>query len=96
MEKDGNTIEDNGIVSGVDLVAQIREIFDNYDITETKVLAASMRNARQVREAALAGADIATLPMVVIEELISHYKTREGMQKFTGDVVPEYAALFKN
>jgi transaldolase len=96
MEKDGNILEDNGIVSGVDLVAQIREIFDNYNITKVKVLAASMRNARQVREAALAGADIATLPMVVIEELLSHYKTREGMQKFTRDVVPEYKALFKD
>jgi transaldolase len=96
MEKDGNILEDNGIVSGVELVAQIREIFDNYNITKVKVLAASMRNARQVREAALAGADIATLPMVVIEELLSHYKTREGMQKFTGDVVPEYKDLFKD
>ena len=55
-----------------------------------------MRNARQVREAALAGADIATLPLVVIEQLLSHYKTREGMQKFTSDVVPEYEALFKD
>lgn len=95
-EKDGDVLEDNGIVSGVDLVAQIREIFDNYNITKTKVLASSMRNARQVREVALAGADIATLPLVVIEQLLSHYKTREGMQKFTSDVVPEYEALFKD
>ena len=95
-EKDGNVLEDNGIVSGVDLVAQIREIFDNYNITKTKVLASSMRNARQVREAALAGADIATLPLVVIEQLLSHYKTREGMKKFTSDVVPEYETLFKD
>jgi len=95
-EKDGDVLEDNGIVSGVDLVAQIREIFDNYNITKTKVLASSMRNARQVREVALAGADIATLPLVVIEQLLSHYKTREGMQKFTSDVVPEYESLFKD
>ena len=95
-EKDGDVLEDNGIVSGVDLVAQIREIFDNYNITKTKVLASSMRNARQVREAALAGADIATLPLVVIEQLLSHYKTREGMKKFTSDVVPEYETLFKD
>jgi len=40
-EKDGDVLEDNGIVSGVDLVAQIREIFDNYNITKTKVLASS-------------------------------------------------------
>lgn len=95
LEKDGEILEDNGIVSGVDLVAQIREVFDNYDITETKVLAASIRNARQVREVALAGADIATLPFSVIEELLIHYKTMEGMNKFIKDVVPEYEKIFK-
>ena len=96
LEKNGKLLEDNGIVSGVDLVAQIREIFDNYGMTQVKVLAASIRNPRQVREVALAGADIATLPFNVIEGLLSHYKTREGMEKFTRDVVPEYKDLIKN
>jgi len=94
-EKDGEILEDNGIVSGIDLIGQIREIFDNYNITETKVLAASLRNARQVREAALAGADIATLPLNVIEGLLIHSKTREGMEKFLKDVIIEYEELFK-
>ena len=94
-EKDGEVLEDNGIISGVDLVAQIREIFDNYDITETKVLAASIRNAQQVREVALAGADIATLPFSVIEKLLTHYKTQEGMRSFINDVVPEYEDIFR-
>jgi transaldolase len=84
--------EDNGIVSGVDLVAQIVEVFQNYDF-KTEVLAASLRNTRQVREVALVGADIATVPFSVIKELLTHYKTREGMQKFTADIVPEYAKL---
>ena len=42
------------------------------------------------------GADIATLPMSVISELLKHYKTREGMEKFMGDVVPEYSSLLKD
>lgn len=93
VEKDGDILEDNGITSGIDLVAQIREIFDNYGISETKVLAASIRNARQTREAALAGADIATLPMNVIEELLIHTKTIEGMKGFIKDIIPEYRDL---
>lgn len=96
VEKDGEILEDNGIISGVDLVAQIREVFDNYNITETKVLAASIRNSQQVREVALAGADIATLPFSVIEKLLTHYKTREGMKSFIKDVVPEYEEIFRD
>jgi len=92
-EKGGDILEDSGIVSGIDLVAQIREIFDNYGISETKLLAASIRNARQTREAALAGADIATLPMNVIEELLIHTKTIEGMKGFIKDIIPEYRDL---
>lgn len=88
--KDG--LNDNGIVSGIDLVRQIAEIFQKHNI-KAEVLAASMRNARQVREAALAGADIATLPFEVIKELMSHYKTREGMRNFTDDAIPEYINL---
>lgn len=96
MEKNNQLMEDNGIVSGVDLVKQIVMIFKKYVIKETEVLAASIRNPRQLREAALAGADIATVPMDVIERLLMHYKTREGMQKFTRDIIPEYAELLKN
>lgn len=91
---DDQALEDNGIVSGIDLVEQIVEIFSRYDLT-AEVLAASLRNARQVREAALAGADIATLPLYVIRDLVNHYKTREGMANFMKDVIPEYADLIK-
>ncbi len=91
-ETDEEILEDNGIVSGIDLIAQIVEIFDIYNF-KTEVLAASMRNARQVREAALVGAHIATCPYNVIEELLVHYKSQEGMKKFTDDIVPEYAKL---
>ncbi len=87
-------LNDNGIVSGVDLVGSIRDIFDNYDF-ETEILAASVRNARQVRELAEVGADVATIPFVVLKDMVSHYKTREGMAKFAKDTVPEYKEIFE-
>lgn len=86
-------LEDGGIVSGVDLVSQCVEIFREYELG-TEVLAASLRNPRQVREAALVGADIATLPFPVIKDLLYHFKTTEGMNSFINDIVPEYAELF--
>jgi transaldolase len=89
-----DVLDDNGIVSGIDLIGQIIEVYRNYSI-KTKVLAASIRNVRQTREAALVGADIATLPFGVIRELLIHFKTNEGMKKFTDDIVPEYAELMK-
>jgi transaldolase len=93
--KEGDRIlEDNGIISGIELVRQIVDIFKKQNI-KTEVLAASIRNTRQAREAALAGAHIATLPFNVIKELVVHYKTKEGMEKFTADIVDEYAELVK-
>lgn len=92
MAVDGKTLEDNGIVSGVDLVEQCVEIVGNYGF-EAEVLAASLRNPRQVREAALVGAHIATLPFSVIEDMLKHHKTYEGMKLFTADIVAEYAEV---
>lgn len=94
LRKEKKVLDDNGIVSGIGLVSQIVEIFKKHNI-KTEVLAASLRNSRQVREAALAGAHIATLPFNVIRELLVHNKTSEGMKKFTEDIVPEYADLTK-
>lgn len=90
----GRTLEDNGIISGIELVREIVEIFRRYNI-KSQVLAASMRNPRQVREAALVGADIATIPFDVISKLVSHYKTIEGMHNFTRDAPAEYTNLTK-
>lgn len=86
-------LDDNGIVSGVDLVLTIVEVFTLYDI-ESEIIAASIRNAQQVRELAETGVDIATIPFSVIQSMISHPKTEEGMAGFVQDVVPEYRALF--
>ncbi|MCD6473356.1 MAG: transaldolase [Thermoplasmata archaeon] len=86
---------DNGIYSGVELVYDVIEIYEAYGY-ETKIIAASIRNARQVRQVAMLGVDIATIPFIVIKEMISHYKTMEGMKKFSEDVVEEYEEIFKS
>jgi transaldolase len=69
---------------GMDVVRQIRTIFDNYDFP-TQILAASIRNPVHVVEAAMAGADIATMPFAVIEALVKHPLTDVGLKKFLDD-----------
>jgi transaldolase len=91
--KDGKPAGDNGISSGVELVRKTKEILDKYGF-QTKIIAASLRNARQVREVALAGTDIATIPFDVLEDMIKHPKTFEGIVKFSEDTVPEYLEIF--
>ncbi|MCF7876623.1 transaldolase [Candidatus Bipolaricaulota bacterium] len=86
-------ISDAGISSGAEVVASIKQIFSNYDY-ETEVLAASLRNSRQVREVAEAGTDVATIPFKVMGEMISHHKTEQGIISFSEDVVDEYEGLF--
>lgn len=86
------TLNDNGIVSGVELIKEISEIFKKQGI-QSKILAASIRNTRQIREVAIAGADIVTIPFKVFGKIASHIKTAEGMKKFTKDIVPEYTKL---
>jgi transaldolase len=94
-EKNGEILDDNGIVSGIDLIAQIVDILSIYEL-KTEVIAASIRNSRQARESALVGADIATLPYGVLMQLLVHYKTKEGMKKFTDDIIPEYENLTRD
>ncbi len=85
---------DEGIVSGVDMVWSIKEIFDNYEF-DTEILAASIRTARQARLCAEIGAEVATIPFNVIEDMMTHYKTKEGMKSFVDDVIPEYEEILK-
>ena len=87
-------LEDEGIVSGVDLIKECVDIFGEYKI-KSQVLAASIRNPRQFREVAEVGADIVTIPFSVIKKILRHHKTVEGMRKFTKDIVPEYKKLLK-
>ncbi len=69
---------------GMDLVSDIMTIFNNYGY-ETEVIVASVRSPMHVVDAALIGADIATIPFKVIEQLSKHPLTDIGMQKFLAD-----------
>ncbi len=74
---------------GMDLIHQIRTIYDNYGFT-TKLLAASIRHPKHMLDCALAGADVATVPLSVIDQLLKHPLTDIGLQKFLQD----YSAAF--
>ncbi|HTP28592.1 MAG TPA: fructose-6-phosphate aldolase [Anaeromyxobacteraceae bacterium] len=69
---------------GMALIGQILEVFRNYDFG-TKVLVASVRHPIHVLEAARLGADVATLPFAVIEQLARHPLTDAGLKKFLAD-----------
>lgn len=73
-------------VTGVELIRTITEIFDNYGI-ETEIISASVRNPIHVTDCALAGADIATVPYSVIEQMTKHPLTTEGIAKFQKDYI---------
>ena len=87
------SVSDEGVYSGAAAVSSIIQIFSNYDF-DTEVLAASLRNSRQVREVAEAGTDVATIPFQVLEEMIGHHKTEKGIISFSADVVEEYESIF--
>jgi transaldolase len=69
---------------GMDVVAQIIECYRNYDF-DTEVLVASVRTPTHVREAIALGADVATVPLKVIHQLIKHPLTDIGIQRFLED-----------
>jgi transaldolase len=76
-------LDDIGHV-GMDLIRTIRTIYDNYGFP-TQVLAASLRGPLHVVDAAVAGADVATMPYSVFEMLIKHPLTDVGLERFTKD-----------
>ncbi|MBI3814435.1 MAG: fructose-6-phosphate aldolase [Nitrospinae bacterium] len=69
---------------GMDIVKQIVTIYDNYDFS-TEVIVASIRNPLHVVDAALMGADIATIPFSVIKQLVKHPLTDIGIERFLSD-----------
>jgi len=71
-------------VRGMDLVEEILAIYDNYGF-DTEVIVASIRNPTHVVDAALVGADIATIPYKVIQQLIRHPLTDIGLENFLAD-----------
>ena len=76
-------------VRGVDLISEIAQIFEVAGI-KTEIIAASVRNPIHITDCALAGADIATVPYKVIEQMTHHPLTDAGIRKFQED----YAAVF--
>lgn len=76
-------LDDNG-QDGMELIREIRSIYDNYAF-KTQILAASIRSAAHVRDAALAGADCATIPPPVFKALYKHNLTDAGLEAFLKD-----------
>jgi transaldolase len=76
-------LDDYGAV-GMDLISEIRTIYDTYDF-DTDILAASIRSVAHVRAAAIAGADCATLPPAVFKDMIRHPLTDKGLEQFNAD-----------
>lgn len=71
-------------MDGLDLIADIREIYDNYGF-ETNILAASIRTANHMSECAKIGADVATAPPAVIKAMANHVLTDKGLEQFVKD-----------
>ena len=71
-------------LDGLELIEDIRTIYDNYGF-ETQILAASIRSANHMKEAALIGADVATAPPAVIKSMANHVLTDKGLDAFMKD-----------
>lgn len=76
-------LDDNG-QDGMELIADIRQIYDNYGFG-TQILAASIRTENHVKEAARIGADVATMPPGVLRKLAHHVLTDKGLETFLAD-----------
>lgn len=71
-------------LDGMELIAQIREIYDNYDF-QTEILAASIRSVNHITDAARIGADVITAPPAIIKAMASHVLTDKGLAQFNAD-----------
>ena len=70
---------------GMELVREIRAVYDNYAELETQILAASIRHVTHVKQAAIIGADVATVPPAVLRALVHHPLTDKGIDLFLAD-----------
>ena len=77
-------LDDIGL-DGMDLIREIRTIYDNYPALQTKILAASIRTVNHVRDSAMIGADVVTVPPATLKALIHHPLTDKGLQAFLAD-----------
>ena len=71
-------------IDGMELIEDIRTIYDNFGF-DTQILAASIRSANHMKDAALVGADVATAPPAVIKSMIKHPLTDAGLAAFMKD-----------
>ena len=71
-------------LEGMDLISDIRQIYDNYEF-ETEILVASVRTANHVKQSALIGADVVTAPAAVLKALSRHPLTDKGIESFLAD-----------
>jgi transaldolase len=76
-------LDDMGF-DGMEVVAEIRQIYDNYGF-DTEILAASIRTVDHVKRAALLGADVATIPAKILKALYNHPLTDKGLAQFLAD-----------
>jgi transaldolase len=77
-------LDDIGL-DGVELIHDIRTIYDNYPALKTEILAASVRTPLHVEQVAMAGADVATIPPAVLKNLVKHPLTDKGLETFLAD-----------
>ncbi len=77
-------LDDIGL-DGMDLIREIRTIYDNYPDLRTEILAASIRTANHVKDAALIGADVVTVPPAILKTLVKHPLTDKGLEAFLAD-----------
>lgn len=77
-------LDDAGI-DGMELIQDIRTIYDNYPEFATEILAASIRTVNHVKDAAKAGADVATIPPSTLKSLVKHPLTDKGLEQFVAD-----------
>jgi transaldolase len=77
-------LDDAGL-DGMELIQDIRTIYDNYPDFSTEILAASIRSVNHVKDAAKAGADVATIPPATLKSLVKHPLTDKGLELFVAD-----------
>ena len=77
-------LDDIGL-NGMDLIREIRTIYDNYQDLSTDILAASIRTVGHVKDAAMIGADVATIPPNILRALVKHPLTDSGLATFVAD-----------
>ena len=77
-------LDDIGL-NGMDLIREIRTIYDNYQDLSTDILAASIRTVGHVKDAAMIGADVATIPPAILKALVKHPLTDSGLATFVAD-----------